>query len=176
MNHSRAIVWSLLGLAAGGLGWAAGVVIGSNMGRTVLAVAFTAIALGLLARRPRLAVFAGLATAAAAALAFVVGRATVTPLIAWPVAGLAIGLCSLPLLKRTRARVAAAVAAPLFGSLGLVLGMVAMIVTGMVRNDALILGQFLCGGAAGFGLLTLTTVRVLGGRLDRAPASTGGAA
>jgi hypothetical protein len=32
------------------------------------------------------------------------------------------------------------------------------------------------GGAAGFGLLTLTTIRLLGPRLDRAAAPEGGAA
>jgi hypothetical protein len=176
MNRSRAVIWALLGCVASALGWAAGTVVGSNMGRTILAATFTAIALGLLGRRPGLALVAGLATAAAATLAFLVGRTTVTPLIAWPVAGLAIGLSSVALLQRTRARIAAGLAAPLLGSLGFVLGMIATILAGMVANNALLLGQFLWGGAAGFGLMTLAAVRVLGGRLDRVAASTGGAA
>ncbi len=175
MNRPRAVVWSLSGLLAGAVGWLAGALIGSNMGRTVLAATATAAALGLLARRPRLAAVASLATAAAASLAFLVGRTVVTPLIAWPVAGLVIGLSSLALFDRTRARVAIVVAAPLLGSLGFVLGMVATLFAGMATNDALLVGQFLWGGAAGFGLLTVTTIRLLGARLDRVPAPTGGA-
>jgi hypothetical protein len=175
MNRSHAAFWSLSGLLAGACGWLAGGLLGSNMGRTVLAVAAVAAACGLLARRPQLAVVAGLAAAAAASLAFFIGRTLGTPLIAWPVAGLAIGLSSLPLLQRTRARVAIVVATPLLGSLGFVLGMVGTVFAGMTANNAVIVGQFLWGGAAGFGLLTLTTVRVLGARLERVPVAKGGA-
>jgi hypothetical protein len=175
MNRPHAVIWSVLGLVAGALGWAAGALVGSNMGRTVLAATLTAVALGLLARRPRLALLSGLATAAAASFAFLVGRTTITPLIAWPVAGLVIGLSSLALLQRTRARVAAVVATPLLGSLGFVLGMMATVFAGMAANDPVLVGQFLWGGAAGFGLLTIATIRVLGARLERVPASTGGA-
>jgi len=163
-------------LLAGAFGWLAGALIGSNMGRTVLAATATAAVLGLLARRPRLAAVSSLATAVAASLAFLAGLGSGTTLIAWPVAGLAIGLSSLALFRRTRARVATLVAAPLLGTLGLVLGMVATLSAGMATNDALLAGQFLWGGAAGFGLLTVTTVRLLGARLDRLPASAGGAA
>jgi hypothetical protein len=176
MIRSRAVTWALLGCVASGLGWAAGALVGSNMGRTVLAATFTAIALGLFSRRPRLALFAGLATAAATTLAFLAGQRAVTPLIAWPVAGLAIGLGSVALLHRTRARVTVVVAAPLLGSLGFVLGAVAVVFAAMAANNAVLLGQFLWGGAAGFGLLTLAAVWACGGRLDRAPASTGDAA
>ena len=175
MKRSRAAFWSLSGLLAGAFGWLAGALVGSNMGRTVLAAAAIAVACGLLARRPRLAVLAGLATAVAASLAFFIGRTWITPLIAWPVAGLAIGLTSLALLKRTRARIVTVVATPLLGSLGFVLGMVGTIFAGMAANNAIVVGQFLWGGAAGFGLLTLTTVRILGARLDRVPVATGGA-
>lgn len=175
MNRPRAVVYSLSGLAAGAVGWLAGALIGSNMGRTVLAATATAAVLGLLARRLRLAALASLTTAAAASLAFLVGRAVVTPLIAWPVAGLVIGLSSLTLFDRTRARVATVVAAPLLGSLGFVLGMIGTLFAGMAANESLLAGQFLWGGAAGFGLLTIATVRLLGARLDRIPTSTGGA-
>jgi hypothetical protein len=175
MNRSHAAFWSLSGLLAGALGWFAGGLLGSNMGRTVLAVAAIAAACGLLARRPLLGVVAGLAAAAAASLAFFIGGTLGTPLVAWPVAGLAIGISSLTLLQRTRARVAIVVATPLLGSLGFVLGMVGIILAGMAANNAVILGQFLWGGAAGFGLLALTTVRLLGARLDRVPVATGGA-
>lgn len=175
MNRPRAVVYSLSGFAAGAVGWLAGSLIGSNMGRTVLAATATAAMLGLLARRLRLAAVASLATAAAASLAFLVGRVVVTPLIAWPVAGLVIGLSSLTLFDRTRARVATVVAAPLLGSLGFVLGMVGTLFAGMAANDPLLAGQFLWGGAAGFGLLTIATIRLLGARLDRIPTPTGGA-
>jgi hypothetical protein len=175
MNRPHALIWSLLGLVAGAAGWAAGALVGSNLGRTVLAATLTAAALGLLARRPRLALLGGLATAAAAGVAFLVGRTAITPLIAWPVAGLVIGLSSLALLRRTRARVAAVVATPLLGSLGFVLGLALTAFAGMGGNDPLLAGQFLWGGAAGFGLLTIATIRGLAARLDRVPASTGGA-
>jgi hypothetical protein len=173
MKRPHAVVWALLGLVAGAGGWAAGALIGSNMGRTVFAATLVAVALGLLARRPRLALLAGLATAAVAAGAFVVGGATITPLLAWPAAGLAIGLSSFALLPRGRARVMAAIATPLLGSLGFLLGMVATGFAGMAVNNPVLAGQFLWGGAAGFGLLTIATVRVLGARLDRVPAPVG---
>jgi hypothetical protein len=176
MNRSHAAFWSLSGLLAGALGWLAGALLGSNMGRTVLAAAAVAAACGLLARRPQLAVVASLATAVAASLAFFIGRTWVTPLIAWPVAGLAVGLSSLALLQRTRARITTIIATPLLGSLGFLLGMVGTIFAGMAANNAIVVGQFLWGGAAGFGLLALTTLRLLGARLDRAPVATGGVA
>ncbi len=174
MKRPRAVVYCLSGFVAGAVGWLAGALIGSNMGRTVLAATATAAVLGLLARRPRLAAVASLATAAAASLAFFLGLTVVTPLIAWPVAGLVIGLSSLTLFARTRARVATVVAAPLLGSLGFVLGMAATLFAGMAANDARLAGQFLWGGAAGFGLLTVTTIQLLGARLDRVPTATGG--
>jgi hypothetical protein len=176
MKGPRAVVWSLSGLLAGAVGWLAGALTGSNMGRTVLAATATAVALGLLAGRPRLSAIAGLATAAAASAAFFVGLTVVTPLIAWPVAAAVIGASSLALFHRTRARVATLVAAPLLGSLGFVLGMVATTFAGMAANDARLVDQFLWGGASGFGLLTLSTIRLLGGRLDRPVTQTGGVA
>ena len=175
LKRPHGLIWCLLGLVAAGVGWTTGAWVGSNLGRTVLAAALTAVALGLLARRPRLALSAGLATAVSAGLAFLVGRATVTPLIAWPVAGMVIGLSSLALLTRTRARVAAAVATPLLGSVGFILGLVATFFSGMATNDPLLAGQLLLGGAAGFGLLSIAAVRLLAARLDRVAVSAGGA-
>jgi hypothetical protein len=174
VKSPHALIWSAVGLGAGALGWASGALIGSNLARTVLAAMSTAVALGLLARRPRLALVAGLATAGAAGLAFSLGRTTITPLLAWPVAGIVIGLSSWPLLTRTRARLTTIVAAPVLGTLGFLVGTVATIAAGMAANDAVLFGQCLWGGAAGFGLLTLAAVRGLGGRLDRAAVGAGG--
>ena len=53
MKRPHAIVWSLAGLLAGAVGWLAGALVGSNMGRTVLAATAIAAVVGLLARRPR---------------------------------------------------------------------------------------------------------------------------
>ncbi len=175
MGRPHAVVWSLLGLVAGACGWWAGGLIGSNLVRTIAATMAIAVTFGLLARRPRLALVAGLATGVGAGVAFFAGRTLVTPLIAWPIAGLALGLCSLALLRRTRARVVTLVATPILGALGFLLGMVATIFAGMGANNAILLGQFLGGGAAGFGLLAIATIRILGARLDRVPAVTGGA-
>ncbi len=176
MKLPHAVVWSVAGLLSGAIGWLAGGLVGSNMGRTVLAATAIAAIVGLLARRPRLALVAALATAAAAGLAYFVGLAVITPLIAWPVTGLVIGLCCLALFARTRARVATIVAVPVVGSLGFFLGMVATNLGGMALNDARLINHMLGGGAAGFGLLTLTTIRLLGTRLDRVAAPKGGAA
>ena len=176
MKRPHAIVWSLAGLLAGAVGWLAGGLVGSNMGRTVLAATAIAAVVGLLARRLRLALVAALVTAAAASLAYFVGLSVITPLMAWPATGLVIGLCCLPLFGRTRARVATIVAAPLVGSLGFFSGMVATNFAGMAMNDARLVNHMLGGGAAGFGLLTLTTIRLLGARLDRVAAPQGGAA
>jgi len=46
----------------------------------------------------------------------------------------------------------------------------------MALNDARLVNHMLGGGAAGFGLLTLTTIRLLGARLDRVAVPKGGAA
>ncbi len=172
----HAVVWSLAGLLAGAVGWLAGALVGSNMGRTVVAATAIAAAVGLLARRLRLALVAALVTAAAASLAYFAGLSMITPLIAWPATGLVIGLCCLALFARTRARVATIVAVPLVGSLGFFLGMVATNLAGMAMSEARLIDHMLGGGAAGFGLLALTTIRLLGGRLDRVAAGKGGAA
>jgi hypothetical protein len=176
MKRPHAVVWSLAGLLAGAVGWLAGALIGSNMGRSVLAATAIAAVFGLLAGRPRLALLTALATAVVATVAYFVGLRVITPLIAWPATGLVIGLCCLPLFGRTRARVATIVAAPLVGSLGFFAGMVGTNLTGMAMNDARLISHMLGGGAAGFGLLTLTTIRLLGTRLDRVAAPKGGAA
>jgi hypothetical protein len=176
MKRPHAVVWSLAGLVAGAVGWLAGALIGSNMGRTVLAVTAIAAVVGLLARRPRLAVLTALATAVVAIGAYLVGLRVITPLIVWPVTGLVIGLSGLGLFARTRARVATAVAAPLLGTAGFVLGLLATGFAGFATNDPRLLGQVLGGGAAGFGLLTLTTIRLLGARLDRVAAPKGAGA
>ncbi len=173
MRRLQGVIRSMVGLVAAALGWAAGAAVGSNLARTVLATMLTAVALGLLARRPRVALLAGLGTAVATAVAFIVGRSTITPLMAWPVAGLVIGLSGWALVHRTRARVAALVATPLLGTLGFVLGLVLTAFAGMGANDPLVAGQFLWGGAAGFGLLTIAAMR-LASRLERAPVPAGG--
>ena len=176
MNRPRVVIWLLFGLLAGALGWWAGGIVGSNMGRTVFAATSTAITSGLLARRPLFALGVGAVTAAASGSAFLFGLSAGSPLIAWPVAGLVIGLGSLVSFGRTRARVVTVVAAPLLGSVGFVLGMVATAFAGMAMSDARLAGQCLGGGAAGFGLLTIATIRVLGARLERVPAPKGGVA
>lgn len=175
MERRHVLVWSLAGLLAGALGWLAGALVGSNMGRTVVAATAIAAVAGLLARRPGLALLTALATAAAATAAYLLGSTVITPLIAWPVTGLVIGLSSLGLLGRTRARVATAIAAPLLGTAGFLLGLMATGFTGFAVNEPRVLGQVLGGGAAGFGLLTLTTIRLLGARLDRVAVAKGGA-
>ena len=74
LKRPHGLIWCLLGLVSGALGWSAGALAGSILARTVLATMLIAVALGLLARRPRLALIGGAATAAAAALTGVSSR------------------------------------------------------------------------------------------------------
>src|SRR5512143_1278181 len=148
-RHSLA-VWALTGLLAAGAGWASGGLIGGLMARTLLAGAATAVGLALLSHRPLFGAGTVLAAALAGAGGWLLGGRLASPLLAWPAVALVLGVAAAALLTRRRARVAAVVAAPLLGVLGLALGIVAVAFAGFGADDARILAALLGGGAAGF--------------------------
>jgi hypothetical protein len=162
MRRLSSGLWALVGLAAAPAGWfLGGLLFGSFLARTIGALTLLALAFGLLARGPRFAATVALAIAAASAAAYTTGARSATPLLAWPVAALLIGLAAAYVSQRTRARVVALVAAPLLGGAGFILGAAAVMMTGFGLNAARVLEQFLAGGAAGFGLATLGGLRLL---------------
>jgi len=164
-GHSL-LLWAAAGLGLPALGWIVGGFLGSWAPRTACAVGATAIALGWLNRQPR-AALPGAVSAAMVTLAAVrAGQSFFSPLLAWPVAGLVIGVAGVSAFHRRRARIAFLVAAPVLGSVGVAAGMAAIFLTAMGLNDSRVAGQTLLGGAAGFGLLLMAGAAIVGRWLD----------
>lgn len=169
----RLLLGVLAGLAFPALGWIAGGFLGSWAPRTACAVAATAIALGLLNRRPR-AALAGAVSAAIVSLAAVrIGESFFSPLLAWPVAALVIGVVGAFTFRRLRARIAFIVGAPLLGSIGVVAGMLGTFLAAMKLNDSRVSAQTMLGGAVGFGLLLMAGAVIAGRWLDATRAAGG---
>src|SRR5271157_1659350 len=165
------LLWAVAGLGFSALGWIVGGFLGSWAPRIACAVGATAIALGLLNRQPR-AALVGAVTAALVSLAAVrVGQSFFSPLLAWPVAALVIGVVGAFAFRRRRARIAFIVAAPFLGSVGVVAGMLAIFLTAMGLNDSRVAAQIMLGGAVGFGLLLLVGAAIVGRWLDASPAA-----
>jgi hypothetical protein len=160
------LAWCVAGLGAGVLGWGLSSVFGDLLAQTIVVAALTGAALGFLAGVPRAALPSVLAAAGASAIAFVLGGLTVTPLLAWPSAALAIGLSASMLMKRRRAKITASLAAPVLGGFGFLAGAAAVALAGFALNNSRVLSEFMWGGAAGFGLLTLGGLRLMIGWLD----------
>jgi hypothetical protein len=170
MKRFSLLAWCAAGLGSGILGWSLGRIFGSFLPQTVITVLLIAVVLGLLAGVSLTAVLAGLAAAGASAAAFVVGSYLVTPLLAWPAAALAIGYSASIVMTRRRARTIAVLVTPLLGSLGFVAGAAGVALAGFTFDDSRVLSEFMWGGAAGFGLMTLGGLRLTSGWLDRVPA------
>jgi hypothetical protein len=155
------------------LGWIAGGFIGSWAPRSACAVGATAIVLGLLNHQPR-AAFLGAVSAAMVSLAAVqVGQSFFSPLLAWPVAGLVIGVVGASAFRQRRARIAFIIAAPLLGSVGVAAGMLAVFLTAWGLNDSRVAAQIMLGGAIGFGLLVMAGAAIVGRWLDGSRAAEG---
>jgi hypothetical protein len=168
------LLWPVVGLGFSAIGWIAGGFLGSWAPRTACAVGATAIALGLLNRQPR-AAFLGAVSAAIVSLAAVqVGLSFITSLIAWPAAGLVLGVVGACAFRRRRTRITFIVAAPLLGAVGVVAGMIAVFLTARGLNDSRVAAQTMLGGAAGFGFIVLASAAIIGRWLDGSRA-TGGA-
>lgn len=156
MRRLTFIVWALVGLAAAAVGWALGGVAGGFWPRTVLAAAFAAGALGLLMGRARFAVGLGFLVAAAAAAGYLLGTKVFSPVIAWPIAGLVMGVAASSLVARLRSKIILIVLAPTLAMLGFILGAAGVALYGtIVAKDGRIASEFMMAGAAGFGLLAL---------------------
>jgi hypothetical protein len=177
MRRFGFLSWSLAGLAAGAFGWVlGGWIAGTLLGRTVGATTLVALAFGLLTKNVRAIVAVPLVTAAISVAVFDIGTEFVTPMLAFPTAALVLGIAAALLLRRSRSRIVAVATTPLFGMLGFAAGTVAIGFAGFGMDSGRVLEQLLVGGAAGFGLLALSWLRLLGPWLDRAPAVRGGAA
>lgn len=173
-NRGRPLLlWAAAGLGFSALGWIVGGFLGSWAPRTVCAVAATGFALGLLNRQPRAALLGAVSTALVSLAAFQVGQSFITSFLAWPVAGLVIGVVGAFAFRRRRARIAFIVAAPLLGSIGVVAGMLAVFLTARGLNDARVAAQVMLGGAAGFGLLVMAGAAIIGRWLDGSRAAGG---
>jgi hypothetical protein len=167
MRWLSILVWSLVGLVAAAVGCLIGSLIGSFWPQTVIATAAAGAAFGLLLRRRTLALIAAAAAAAVSLVAFFLGTFAVSPLIAWPIAGFTIALVALPQFPSKRAKVGAALSAPILAGAGFVFGAVLVAFAGFGLDDSRWLAKFMLGGAAGFGFLVLAGMRIATRRASR---------
>jgi hypothetical protein len=169
----RLLFWVVAGLGFPALGWIAGGFMGSWAPRTACAVGATALALGLLNRRPGVGLVGAVSAAIVSLAAVRIGESFFTPLLAWPVAGLVIGVMGAFAFRRLRARIAFIVGAPLLGSVGLLAGMLATAFAAMGLNDSRVSAQIMLGGAIGFGFLLMACAAIAGRWLDATRARGG---
>jgi len=167
------LLWAVAGLGFSALGWIVGGFVGSWAPRTACAGGATALALGLLNRQPRAALLGAVSAAMVSLAAVQVGQFFLSPLLAWPVAGLVIGVVGAFAFRRRRTRIVFIVAAPLLGSVGVVAGMLAIFLTAMGLNDSRVAAQIMLGGAVGFGLLLMAGAAIVGRWLDASGAAGG---
>ncbi len=172
-RRHRLLLWALAGLGFSTLGWIGGGFLGSWAPRTACAVGATAIALGLLNRQPGAALVGAVSAAIVSLAAVQIGESFFSPLLAWPVAALVIGVVGAFAFRRRRARIAFIVGAPLLGSGGFLAGMLATLLAAMVLNDSRVSAQIMLGGAAGFGLLLMAGAAIAGRWLDATRAAGG---
>lgn len=168
MRRFSFLAWLVLPPVTSALGWILGGLFGSYLPRTVLATIGAAIALDLLSRNGRI-VWTCVAVALASLAAFLFGLRVVTPLLAWPVAALAMGVSASFTLTRRWAKIASVAIAPVLGVAGFVLGISVIVFLGFARDDNVLLGQFLLGGSAGFGLFTVLGLAMIRRWLDHTP-------
>jgi hypothetical protein len=164
-RHSL-LLWAAAGLSFSALGWIAGGFLGSWTPRIACAVAATAMAFGLLTRRPRAALVGAVSVAIVGLAAVQIGHYYFSPLLAWPVASLAIGVMGAFGFHRLRAKIAFIIGAPVLGSLGFVAGLLATFLTARWLNDSRLAAQILLGGAIGFGLLLMISAAIADRWLD----------
>ena len=169
----RLLLWFFAGLLFSALGWSAGGFLGSWAPRTACAVAATALALGLLNRRPGVALMGAAIAAVVGVAAVRIGESFFSPLLAWPAAGLVIGVMGSFAFRRRRARIAFIVSAPFLGSIGFLAGMIGILLVAMGLEDPRVSAQFMLGGAGGFGFLLLAGAAIVGRWLDAARTAGG---
>lgn len=162
----RLLLWAVAGLGFSALGWFAGGFLGSWAPRTACAAGATAVALGMLNRQPGAALVGAVSAAMVSLAAVQSGESFVSPLLAWPVAGLVIGVVDAFAFRRRRTRIAFIVGAPLLASAGFLAGMLATLLTAMGLNDSRVAAQIMFGGAVGFGLFLMAGAAIAGRWLD----------
>ncbi len=167
------LLWVVAGLGFSALGWIAGGFLGSWAPRTACAVGATALALGLLNRQPGAALVGAVSAAIVSLAAVRIGESFFSPLLAWPVAGLVIGVVGAFAFRRRRTRIAFIVGAPLLGSVGFLAGMLATLLAAMGLNDSRVSAQIMLGGAVGFGFLLMAGAAIAGRWLDATRAAGG---
>jgi len=167
------LLWIVAGLGSSALGWIAGGFLGSWAPRTACAVGATALALGWLNRQPGVALVGAVSAAIVSVAAVRIGESFFSPLLAWPVAGLVIGVVGAFAFRRRRTRIAFIVGAPLLGSIGFVAGMLATLLAAMGLNDSRVSAQIMLGGAVGFGFLLMASAAIAGRWLDATRAAGG---
>ncbi len=167
------LLWVVAGLGFSALGWIAGGFLGSWAPRTACAVGAIALALGLLNRQPRAALVGAVSAAIVSLAAVRIGQSFFSPLLAWPVAGLVIGVVGASAFRRRRTRIAFIVGAPLLGSIGFLAGMLATLLAAMGLNDSRVSAQIMLGGAVGFGFLLMAGAAIAGRWLDATRAAGG---
>jgi hypothetical protein len=172
-RRHRLLLWGLAGLGFSALGWIGGGFLGSWAPRTACAVGATALALGLLNRQPGAALVGAVSAAIVSLAAVRIGESFFSPLLAWPVAGLVIGVVGAFAFRRRRTRIAFIVGAPLLGSVGLVAGMLVVFLTATGLNDSRVSAQIMLGGAVGFGFLLMAGAAIAGRWLDATRAAGG---
>ena len=162
-------IWLSIGcaLAFSALGWMAGGLLGSWAPRTACAVAAVALVLGWLNRQPGAALAGAVGAAIVSLAAAWIGGSFFSPMLAWPLGGLAIGVMGALAFHRRRARITFIVAAPLLGAIGFLAGLLATMLVALWLNDSRVSGQIFLGGAAGFGLLLMAGAAISGRWLDR---------
>ncbi len=167
MRWLSILLWSLVGLISASVGCLAGGLLGSFWPQTVIATTAAGAAFGFLIGRQRLVVLAAAAAATVSFLAFYLGTFTVSPLLAWPLAGLAIGLAALPALPSRRAKIGAVVSAPILAGVGFACGSALVAFAGLSLDNSQWVARFMLGGAAGFGFLVLAGMRIATWRVSR---------
>jgi hypothetical protein len=127
----------------------------------------------LLNRQPGAALVGAVSAAIVSLAAVRIGESFFSPLLAWPVAGLAIGVMGAFAFRRRRTRIAFIVGAPLLGSVGFLAGMLATLLAAMGLNDSRVAAQIMLGGAVGFGFLLMGGAAIAGRWLDATRAAGG---
>ncbi len=147
--------WWLIGFLSAMLGWVMGGLFGAFLPRLILAAAATGASVGLLLGSARITGIAAVAAAAGSVTFWTIGSRAFSPLLAWPMAALCIGLAGSVQLRSARSRIEMALLSPILGLLGFGGGVAIVGLAGLILDNPVVLGEFMIGGAAGFGLVVV---------------------
>lgn len=162
----RLLLWLVASFGFMVLAWEAGGLLGSWAPRTAFATGVIALAVGWLNRQPGMSLLGAASSAIVSLAAARIGESFFTPLLAWPIAGLVIGVMGAFAFHRLRARIAFIIAAPLLGSLGLIAGIAAAMAIAMELYEPRVSAHFMLGGAVGFAFVLMVCAIICGRWLD----------